>query len=332
MPERVCIIHVGTHKTGTTSLQYFLQSNQDIFEREGLRFSRSGWYGVVPGNHNVAWNLRDGIFDEHVTTLIDELRAQEAQHAILSAEDFSLLHAYPQALERFVTLLQSIGFTPKILVYLRAQAGYAESMYAERIKHGNVRSFQTYLGEILAKGLDDVPGAPIEFRYDRMLATFASSVNAENILARPYLRYSNDLEIFHDFLGALSTLAPSFRPAGLHLELHHTRINDSLTFGMLLGNAYVMTHPDLPPPVDPNEFFQRWCPELPPDTLNARFSLLSRLDVEQFERVFHDSNMQLERTWGIRLAPTVCSSDDATTAMERRVLDRCIAAWRSGAA
>jgi len=29
MPKRVCYIHVGPHKTGTTSIQWFLQENRE---------------------------------------------------------------------------------------------------------------------------------------------------------------------------------------------------------------------------------------------------------------------------------------------------------------
>ena len=52
MPKRVCYIHVGPHKTGTTSIQWFLQENREELLKCGYfvpesETKRGAHYAVV---------------------------------------------------------------------------------------------------------------------------------------------------------------------------------------------------------------------------------------------------------------------------------------------
>ncbi len=329
MPDRVCVLHVGTHKTGTTSLQYFLQSNAEALERAGIAFSKTGWYGVVPGNHNVAWDLLAGHFDNYVRQLKHELQELSAQSIVLSAEDLSLLHQRPLELARFIEMIRGAGFNPKILVYLRDQAGFAESMYAERIKHGSVEQFEEYVERVIDSGTHEAGGSTIDFRYDRMLDSFAEAVGRENVLARPYSRSGDDLAIFHDFLGAFEQLVPGFRAGGLSLELHHPRVNESLTFGALLGNVFVRLRPNDPVPNDGKAFFDRWVPHVPAAILDSRFFLLSPSDVVRFASAFAGSNERLRERFGVTMQFRRLSAHENVTGVQREVLAACINQWRN---
>ena len=329
MSERICVLHAGTHKTGTTSLQYFLQANSDALSRVGISFSKTGWYGVVPGNHHVAWELWQNTFDNHVSQLIAEMESLAVPSIILSAEDFSILNLRPENLARFAELIRAAGFTPKVLIYLRDQPGFAESMYAERVKHGAVEPFETYVDVILKDGFHEARGSSIEFRYDRMLDSFAAAVGRENVLGRSYMRGAGDLAIYHDFLASLEQLVPGFRSAGLNLELNHPRINESLTFGALLGNAFVHLRPSDPLPEDGEQFFQQWVPDVPKAVLDARFALLTADDISRFADAFSDSNNRLRARFGVNISIDngSCGSNESLTTIHRNVLARSFSLW-----
>ena len=334
MTERPCIIHAGTHKTGTTSLQYFLQTNSDALSRAGMHFARSGWYGVVPGNHAVAWELLRGTPGEQLRTLRTELAAV-ASPVVLSSEEFSLFHDQPEKIAPLLDMLRDLGFTPKILLYLRAQGEYAESIFVEQIKHGLVRDFGEVLGDIVRNGVYRLDDRTIAFDYFAMSERFAASVTAEHVLARPYGRSAPTLAIFQDFLSSLARLAPSFTPPGA-LELAHPRINESLTFGALLAYAFVHLNPEIGLPDDPAPFFAEHVPDIPAPWLNERFALVTRDDYRTIVESFAKSNRLVEERYAIRIPGT--RAEDIVDAgapiwerarVERATFDRCIARWRS---
>ena len=322
---RVCVIHAGTHKTGTTSLQYFLQTNLDVLARSGLHFPRSGWYGVVPGQHAVAWELLKEEPGEQLRALRDELAAVQG-HAVLSSEEFSLFHDHPDRFAPLLAMLRDLGFTPRILLYVRAQAEFAESIYVEQIKHGSARRLPDVLHEIWQDGTYRLDLRTIPFRYEQIVERFEAMLGPGSVLVRPYARAGDTFAIFRDFLAALQLLAPGFVPPRDGLELAHPRINESLTFGALLAYAFVHLHPEIGLPDDPTPFFSEHAADVPPAWLNERYALLSRDECLRFVRVFDDENRRLEARYGIAIpgARTGEIAPDDAPLWERAQLERAV--------
>ena len=50
-------VHVGTHKTGTTSIQVFLRGHAAALRRQGLYVPTTGTIDPQSGHHNLAWEL-----------------------------------------------------------------------------------------------------------------------------------------------------------------------------------------------------------------------------------------------------------------------------------
>ena len=75
-PARTAFVHVGTHKTGTTSLQSMLAANAKILRAAGVLVPLAGRVERgSAGHHNVAWELlRDQRFDPRHGTLEALLR------------------------------------------------------------------------------------------------------------------------------------------------------------------------------------------------------------------------------------------------------------------
>ncbi len=229
----MCFLHVGTHKTGTTSLQTALAANERVFAEGGLHVPRAGRVDAWSGHHNLAWELNeDRRFDVTHGTLadaLDEIAQRRAPRVCLTSEDFEYLHVRPHGLRLLADGLRGIGYQPVVVVYLRPQADYAESLYAELVKHGLSLSFAAFLNAVIANG---------EFRfrhdwcftfdYDRLLDDFAAVFGAERIIARRY--ESGDIDTVSDFLTLIGAGMP--RPGGR--EQQPRRLNAGMRFADVL--------------------------------------------------------------------------------------------------
>jgi hypothetical protein len=89
---RQCFIHVGTHKTGTTSLQRALSRHQETLRSRRYLYPRTSRPPQAPdGHHNVALEISgDRRFRSEYGTLEDliaEIQGARDHHILLSSED-----------------------------------------------------------------------------------------------------------------------------------------------------------------------------------------------------------------------------------------------------
>ncbi|MBV8579677.1 MAG: hypothetical protein JOZ86_03495 [Candidatus Eremiobacteraeota bacterium] len=244
--ERICYVHAGTHKTGTTSVQAFLAANRAPLARRDVLVPHAGCVtGELGAHHNVAWELRrDERFRTEyggVDALVDELRASDAPVACISSEDFELLVHVPGALVRLREAIERSGRRARVVIYLRSQTSYCESVYAEIVKHGFRTAFAEYVEDVLRLGRFEwgpYPGPP--FDYARLLDTFADAFGRDAILARRYDADAADAVLPTTF-AALLTGHPS---AEAEYEIP-PRLNGALAFGGVLRALGVAD-----PPVD----------------------------------------------------------------------------------
>lgn len=151
-------VHIGTHKTGTTSIQTFLRKQSDALRDSGLYVPRTGMLEGFPGHHNIGWDLRaDPRFDPRLGTfddLLRELDRASAPAAILSSEDLEYLVDQPALLARFERDLVRAGHEPQYIAYVRRPDAYARSLYHELCKpaHGVSRSYREFINEICQTG------------------------------------------------------------------------------------------------------------------------------------------------------------------------------------
>ena len=121
MASKIAVMHIGTHKTGTTSLQSMIARNDTYFADQGLFYPTVGRAG--DGHHNLAWELNGderydpsfGSFDD----LIDELRQAKPRAVLISSEDFEYLHLRPESLRNFRRRLSRLGYKTHVIVVLR---------------------------------------------------------------------------------------------------------------------------------------------------------------------------------------------------------------------
>lgn len=182
-PRRL-FVHIGTHKTGTTSIQKFLRDHAGEFRDCGILVPASGTLSADSGHHNIAWQLRDDSRYSNavagVDALVTELAASEADCAVVSSEDFEFLVHYPAQLRAFDARFEAIGFATTYVVYFREPESYARSLHCELVSAGLADDFAAFRRSIdtlgYVRAADDLY---YEFRYDRFVRAWQDIVGAK---------------------------------------------------------------------------------------------------------------------------------------------------------
>jgi hypothetical protein len=186
---RRCFIHVGTHKTGTTSLQYALSTRSQKLEGFGFYYPRLGRPSVAPhAHHNFAWEISKDDRFQKASGSIDDLLAEVADvphNVILSSEDFECSAHHPEQFTSFIERLKERQFEVIFIVYFRNQIEYAESLYLTMLLFGLDIPFAKYIAEILENGRFRWHHWIFAFDYDEF-ATRLRRIDGVELIVRSY--------------------------------------------------------------------------------------------------------------------------------------------------
>jgi hypothetical protein len=140
------VVHIGLRKAGSTTIQHFLNDNEDALARMGIEYPRIGRQKRVDHN-NLSNELRERrAFDAKYGTMA-ELQAfwnnSPSSTLIVSAETFEeCTHAQCLRLKR---MLDRNGEEFRIVLILRDLLDLMISSYAQKIKFGeNTYDFDTF--------------------------------------------------------------------------------------------------------------------------------------------------------------------------------------------
>jgi len=317
---RTCFVHIGTHKTGTTSLQALLGLNEDLFEQYGLYIPKTCRIAPEFGSHhNLAWELNSdprfnpsrGTFSE----LLAEIDSIRPPSACLSSEDFEYLHRKPGAIRFLRDGLAKLGYVCQIIVYLRPQADYSESLYAELVKHGLALPFPTFLGNILAHG--SVTHRDIwtfTFDYSELLAPFTGVVGAHQLTVRNYPAQSDNRALLHDFLVTVASHATGLLPNLRYPE----RLNSSNDWADVIrrycANALQ---------VQDNYDLSHGAPPSPSESagMPSRVQRLTLADLVQIQLRFRRPNRRVRSIFGISISAVSAERTLAAQIMDARLVE-----------
>jgi len=145
-------IHIGTHKTGTTSIQSFLRKHSQHLEAADIYVPTTATFEETSGHHNLAFELSgDSRFDPlrgGLQELVDELSLQQTSQAVISAEDLGHLVNQPEALARFEEAMLASGHSISYVMFVRRADHYIESLYAT-LRGCGVRPWLGFFGYAL---------------------------------------------------------------------------------------------------------------------------------------------------------------------------------------
>ena len=165
---RKLFVHIGSHKTGSTSIQSSLyRASKDNPMGEffypnitGAGHGRYAEIGHTSGNASLANNdasIWRGVISQfdRWEILLNEALAQSSQSKtlVLSSENLSYLARDCNFWQILNDRARHFGFIPHVIVYLRDPFDLLISMYGQAVKsHGEVRSLSDYTQEVFFTG------------------------------------------------------------------------------------------------------------------------------------------------------------------------------------
>lgn len=165
-------LHIGAHKTGTTSLQDNLWRSRDTLRRHGLTYPAN--VTAVPSRSRQPFThvflveaLRQGVIGDCLDAIVAHHGAGDY---FISCEDFCSLGAANR--ERLADALGARLGRIGVLLYLRDPASLIVSRVAHRLRTGRT------LAQILA--------APPHFPYRRTVEDWWATFGRANVTVRPY--------------------------------------------------------------------------------------------------------------------------------------------------
>lgn len=216
-------LHIGTGKSGSTTIQNFLFGNRDLLIKNDIYFPvvpgtrhhvRIPAYATVGSRIHSILNRID-IFSEKEaiqfkTEFEAEFRAElkncGASNAVLTSEFcFSLIQV---EIDSLASLLKSVAENVKIVVYLRRQDDFWVSRYAQTIKSGaQLEKFSLPAESEINRILD----------YYAIVKRWEEAFGLESIIVRPFekqqLKQGDPAKDFLSILGLKYTseyVAPAF--------------------------------------------------------------------------------------------------------------------------
>jgi SAM-dependent methyltransferase len=138
------IIHIGGHKTGTTSIQKTLLDNTELLTNNNINYPAELVLkqNYLYGQHSVAWYLTNKQFKlgqtlsfeaEKITYFFEKLRSQKTD-LLLSSEELIWLN--DEEIKHLKTLLPEFEFY--IIVYIRRQDEAAPALYQTHVIYSGI--------------------------------------------------------------------------------------------------------------------------------------------------------------------------------------------------
>ena len=291
-----CYLHIGTEKTGTTTLQRFLHINRQTLRARGYFVPTA--FGE--GNHRglTTYAMRDDKIDDgrkirsvldsaavpaHRKALYEAFAAEAGQYrdcanAVLSSE-----HCHSRLFEvaevrRLKALLDDFFDEVVVIVYLRPQHELAVSLYSTALRVGYVDP------PILPALQKPTP----YFDYDRLLRRWAEVFGAERV--RPRIFAGGDLRgdnIVDDFCTELGLDAAELRP----VPRGNRELSENAQAFLASMNQFLpMAHAD---PTEVRAELVRLLEAVSPGEGRKP----ARREVERFMALFAETNERVRRDW-----------------------------------
>jgi hypothetical protein len=136
MPKRVCYIHIGPHKTGTTSIQSFLKENRAKLLKHGYFVPETR--NIHGGHHALVRQLCGLAVPQHQRETAAEfasaIKDTPCEAIIISSEILDSLLLNQDCARQFFSLMDELNLEPKIVFFPRNQSQLLNSRYTEVVK------------------------------------------------------------------------------------------------------------------------------------------------------------------------------------------------------
>jgi hypothetical protein len=203
MAKRVCYIHIGPHKTGTSSIQWFLKEHRLEFLRYGYFVPESG---AKHGAHEgLARKLCGQELREHqqsaATDFARALDATPSEAVIVSAEVLGELLRNRDYAREFFTRIRELNLAPKLVLFPRNQSQQINSLYSSVVRRFRVsKPFEAFVQEVTGRST---------FRWSPLIEL--ADANDAELIVRPFTRQTFTHGVVPEFLQVLGLDPSQFR-------------------------------------------------------------------------------------------------------------------------
>ncbi|WP_444883665.1 hypothetical protein [Microbulbifer sp. PSTR4-B] len=214
---KILYVHIGTHKTGSSSIQRFFSANDSTFLRVfGLLYPKTG-RSTGGSHHHLAWeaagdsrySARHGSWK----ALKNELSTTSWETAMLSCEAFSAYSDDSIMTTHITEIANSLRCDVQPILFVRPQETYFESQYCEGAKGGGlVDSFSHFVMKELENPrydyckVADAWGkafqSPIVITYEKGVDSVREICNAMHLDQEALTQHTNPAERANDRVGA----------------------------------------------------------------------------------------------------------------------------------
>jgi hypothetical protein len=189
-----CFLHIGTEKTGTSSIQDFLATNRERLLRHKYLYPKSP--GVVNHLGLTCYAQDDDKFDrvrrsrvifspddviryraKLLAELDTEIGESRAAAVIFSNEHLSSRLISHAEIRRIKGLCDKYAVKTRVIVYIRDQVGFLTSRYIEGVKGGGIRPLTLPIRAGLIRLMD----------YEKLLAPWREVFGFENLTVRRFV-------------------------------------------------------------------------------------------------------------------------------------------------
>jgi len=147
-------LHIGTHKTGTTSIQHFAEDNMDLLAEHGICWPRTRELKNTSRQHSLLWRMLQAGEGNRVADFVARAIAgaqEQGAHSILfSGEGFC--HASEAEAAAFMKLFA--GHDVQVIVYFRNVFDYARSALTQNLKYVSRRPRPEIIHRAIQRSLD----------------------------------------------------------------------------------------------------------------------------------------------------------------------------------
>lgn len=189
------ILHIGTHKTGTTWLQDFLSENRETLLQNGLDYPLIGRKKEGSQAHRYFSAYFRGIKKEYPVGFDDVFtkKISSSEKCILSSEDFYFCSKQACSVD---LIKEKLGEDTQIMCYLREPTSHILSLYQEVAKNEECASLQDFINK---QKLDIQQGENFSYyNYQKNLDIWERQF--KNSIITPYNQFRNSAHYAHDFL------------------------------------------------------------------------------------------------------------------------------------
>lgn len=299
MPKKL-YIHIGSHKTGTTSIQEALFENPEILKKHNLSyfFKRTIDTQIARGKNANNWLRSDHMFAGNLDIGFTILHSEKLAHqlsrfsgdVIISAEQFSYVFLEKELIN-FKASLNKYFDEIQIIVYLRRQDQQIISHHNEGSKYSQRRPTNLFYGnEPIA-----IPEHQKHFRlyldYHRKLSMWANIFKKENIIIRIFDKTSllngDSVSDFFNTIGIPDFKTPIYTNKSTNFE--------KAKIGFLMNQVGVPATP-LRNMIN-NSLY------------STRKLLPKRKDAQEFYTLYRESNIALNKMFNISSIESIFEED-----------------------